>query len=80
MAQIRHHGRTHESDSGRHSLRTDFLFIRFVGINHASAQWPAPSRRLLRVCPTTVEALKAQSAELFSSALRGKDYRFVFDR
>ena len=80
MAQIRHHGRAHESDSGLHSLRTDFLFIRFVGINHASAQWPAPSRRLLPVCPTTVEALKAQGAELFSSALRGKDYRFVFDR
>ncbi len=30
--------------------------------------------------PTTVEALKAQGLELFSSALRGKDYRFVFDR
>jgi len=30
--------------------------------------------------PTTVEALKAQGVELFSSALRGKDYRFVFDR
>ncbi len=30
--------------------------------------------------PTTVEALKAQGVDLFSSALRGKDYRFVFDR
>jgi DUF1680 family protein len=30
--------------------------------------------------PTTVEALKAQGVEIFSSALRGKDYRFVFDR
>lgn len=30
--------------------------------------------------PTTVEALTAQGLELFSSALRGKDYRFVFDR
>jgi len=30
--------------------------------------------------PTTVEALKAQGLELFSPALRGKDYRFVFDR
>ena len=30
--------------------------------------------------PTTVEALKAQGVEPFSSALRGKDYRFVFDR
>ena len=30
--------------------------------------------------PTTVEALKAQGLELMSSALRGKDYRFVFDR
>jgi len=29
--------------------------------------------------PTTVEALKAQGAELMSSALRNKDYRFVFD-
>ena len=30
--------------------------------------------------PTTVETLKAQGVEVFSSALRGKDYRFVFDR
>jgi hypothetical protein len=30
--------------------------------------------------PTTVEALKAQGVELMSSALRSKDYRFVFDR
>jgi hypothetical protein len=30
--------------------------------------------------PTTVEALKTQGVELMSSALRGKDYRFVFDR
>jgi len=30
--------------------------------------------------PTTVEALKAQGVELMSSALRTKDYRFVFDR
>ena len=30
--------------------------------------------------PTTVEVLKAQGLELFSSALRGRDYRFVFDR
>jgi hypothetical protein len=30
--------------------------------------------------PTTVESLKAQGVEVFSSALRGKDYRFVFDR
>ena len=30
--------------------------------------------------PTTVEALKAQGLELFSSALRSKDFRFVFDR
>ena len=30
--------------------------------------------------PTTVEALEAQGVKLFSSALRGKDYRYVFDR
>lgn len=30
--------------------------------------------------PTTVEVLKTQGVELMSSALRGKDYRFVFDR
>ena len=30
--------------------------------------------------PTTVEALKAQGVELFSPALRGKDFKFVFDR
>jgi len=30
--------------------------------------------------PTTVEALKVQGVGLMSSALRGKDYRFVFDR
>jgi hypothetical protein len=30
--------------------------------------------------PTTVEALKTQGVELMSSALRGRDYRFVFDR
>jgi hypothetical protein len=30
--------------------------------------------------PTTIEALKTQGVELMSSALRSKDYRFVFDR
>lgn len=30
--------------------------------------------------PTTVEALKAQGVERFSSALRGKEFRFIFDR
>jgi hypothetical protein len=30
--------------------------------------------------PTTVEALQAKGVQVFSSALRGKDYRFVFDR
>jgi DUF1680 family protein len=43
----------------------------FAGANQSIA---------LPAWPTTVEALKAQGMELFSSALRGKDYRFVFDR
>jgi len=43
----------------------------FAGANQSIA---------LPAWPTTVEALKAQGVELFSSALRGKDYRFVFDR
>lgn len=43
----------------------------FAGANQSIA---------LPAWPTTVEALKSQGMELFSSALRGKDYRFVFDR
>jgi len=35
---------------------------------------------ILPAWPTTVAALKAQGLELFSSALRGRNYRFVFDR
>ena len=41
----------------------------------------APNQSItLPAWPTTVEALKAQGVELMSAALRGKDYRFVFDR
>ena len=41
----------------------------------------APNQSItLPAWPTTIEALKAQGAEPMSSALRGKEYRFVFDR